>query len=366
MRLSLVRRLTPFGAVYVLAAYVVYLTICGVPIMRPSPDIRDVPPSPQPPVQANCSLEFDESVTVRIRLPSPDAPLQTNYSDEPTRILYLTQTEECLPDHLKSALRNSSACRCDVVVLSYKKACNDISLPHVEYLFNKSTTWTTGRNLLFHSKIHNRSEGYLYFIMMDDDIEPRWTKTAKGRNTNPWRSFEEFIMRVQPAVAALDLREKFLNAKLELRKLNNCSTELEYIPTVGYDAAFNAFHYKAIEHLLPYWDRMESCSWFSSQVYNIVWSEITFRGQVVICTDLLALNSLHRKYPRNYWIYKDLPPILRSITQRVPVNCQNASVLQEWRAKGIPHGWSTSATYCLPPPQPNQTIVHVPFKNFIC
>ncbi len=337
-RLVLVWRLSLFFAVIVLTAYVVYLTSCrgpGAPIMR---------------------------------LPSPYAPLQDNYSvsDEPTRILYLTQTEECLPDHLKSALGNSSACRCDVVVLSYKKVCNDTSLPHIEYLFDKSTTWTTGRNLLFHSKIHNRSEGYLYFIMMDDDIEPCWTKlkTAKGRNTNPWRSFEEFIMRVQPPVAALDLREKYLTAKLELRRLNNCSTELEYIPTVGYDAAFNAFHYKAIEHLLPYWDRMESLNWFSSQLYNIVWSEIVFRGQVVLRTDLVALNSLHRNYPRNFQLSKGLPSILKSITQRVPANCQNASVLQEWRIKGIPHGWSTSATYCLPPPQPNQTIV--PFKNFIC
>ncbi len=149
--------------------------------------------------------------------------------------------------------------------------------------------------------------------------------------------------------------------------INNCSTELEYIPTVVYDAAFNAFHYKAIEHLLPYWDRMESCSWYSSQQYNIVWSEIVFHGQVVLHTYLLALNPRHCKYPR-YWgrAYKYLPPMLKSITQRVPANCQNASVLEEWRTRGLPHGWSTSgsAVYCLPPPRPNKTIV--PFKNFIC
>ncbi len=85
-----------------------------------------------------------------------------------------------------------------------------------------------------------------------------------------------------------------------------------------------------------------------------------FRGQVVLRTDIVGLNRQHRKYPRNRRIYKDLPPILRSITQRVPVNCQDASVLQEWRTEGLSHGWST----CLPPPPPNQTIV--PFKNFTC
>ncbi len=40
----------------------------------------------------------------------------------------------------------------------------------------------------------------------------------------------------------------------------------------------NAFHYKAVEHLLPYWDKMENVSWYYSAVYNIVWNEIVFRG----------------------------------------------------------------------------------------
>ncbi len=108
---------------------------------------------------------------------------QDNYSpesDEPTRILYLTQTEECLPGHLRSALGNSSACQCDVVVLSYKNVCKDSSLPHVRYLFNRSTTWTTGRNL-FTFNIHNTSGGYLYFILMDDDIRLSWAQTTKGK-----------------------------------------------------------------------------------------------------------------------------------------------------------------------------------------
>ncbi len=340
--MTAVRRRSLFCAVLVivLAAYIVYQTTCGATIMR--------------------SLSSDALI---------DASLQDNYS-EPTRILYLTQTEECLPDHLKSALGNSSACHCDVVVLSFKKACNDTSLPHVEYLFNSSTTWTTGRNLLFHSKIHDRSEGYLYFIMMDDDIQPYWAKTAKGRSTtnlNPWRSFEEFIMRVQPPVAALEPFETEMTKKLEHRMLNNCSTELEYIPVVQYDGAFNAFHYKAVEHLLPYWDQMESFSWYCSQVYLIVWTEIVFPEQVVLRTDLLARNTRHHRYPR-FWerMHTYLPRMLKNITQRVPANCQKASVLQEWRTKGLPHGWtpSGSATYCLPPPRPNQTIV--PFKNFIC
>ncbi len=241
--------------------------------------------------------------TNKLRATRPLYTPQDNYSpesEEPTRILYLTQTEECLPDHLRSALGNSSACQCDVV-LSYKNVCKDSSLPNVRYLFNCSTTWTTGRNLLFTSNIHNRNGEYLYFILMDDDLHLRWAKTTRGnrfKNTNPWRSFEDFIKRVQPAVAALELRERILNRKLANRRNKKCSTVEEYILTLWYDAAFNAFHYKAVQHSLPYWDKMENLSWYISAVHNIIWNEIVFRGQVVLHKDLIADNQQHRPYPR--------------------------------------------------------------------
>ena len=67
------------------------------------------------------------------------------------KMLYLVQTESCLPLHLRlvDVMGNTSICMCDVLVLSYKQPCNDtLSLPHVEHIFNSSTTWTTGRNLL--------------------------------------------------------------------------------------------------------------------------------------------------------------------------------------------------------------------------
>ena len=75
-------------------------------------------------------------------IPRPRPAFQTSLlpSSSSTWILYLLQTEECLPSHLKSVFVNSSACPCDVVVLSYKKVCTDTSLSNVKYLFNRSTT----------------------------------------------------------------------------------------------------------------------------------------------------------------------------------------------------------------------------------
>lgn len=282
-----------------------------------------------------------------------------------SKILYLLQTEECLPKHLRSALGNPCACQCDVAVLSYKKRCTD-TLSHVKYIFNSSTSWTTGRNLLFNVYIRNQTERYLYYILMDDDIflhcEERWCSRLHSRN--PWRLFEEFLRRVRPAVAALQLslpgtqrvKHKFCPIAV--------GSDIEYSPTVWYNGAFNAFHHQAVEHLLPYWDRLENISIWYSQVYNIVWSEIVFRGQVVLHRHLYAFNKKHRPYARDGDYQSVLPMMLSDIKGRIPERCRTAPLIVEWEEVGVPHGLSESSTNCLPPPLPNQTIT--PYSMFVC
>ena len=283
--------------------------------------------------------------------PKPLTPINSN----DTRILYLLQTEECLPSHLKSALGNPSRCQCDVVVLSYKRICNDTSLSNVRYLFNRSTTWTTGRNLLFYTNIciHQRSERYLYYILMDDDIQLGWTGKV-GRIKDPWRRFEEFLLRVQPAVAALAISSDSVPGP------RKCYVGQEYSPTVWFDAAINAFHFKAVEHILPYLDRFDNISWCYSQLYNIVWCEIVFTGQVVMHREIHAFNNKHRPYPKRNpepgeWD-TILPTILKDIREKIPENCRNSSLIREWEREKSSHGMMRSSTYCLPAPLPNQPV----------
>ena len=266
------------------------------------------------------------------------------------RILYLLQTEECLPSHLESVLGNSSACQCDVVVLSYKRICTDASLSNVRYLFNQSTTWTTGRNLLFYTNIYHRSDSYLYYILMDDDIQLGWTRNV-SRIKDPWRSFEEFLLRVQPAVAAIPIS---WHAERGPKKCHG----KEYSPTVWFDAAFNAFHFKAVEHILPYLDRFDNISWYYSQLYNIVWCEIVFTGHVVMHRELIAFNKKHRSYPKRNTGGWDafIPTILKDLRERIPGNCRNSSLIWEWERGKSVYGKMRSSTYCLPPPLPNQPV----------
>ena len=283
------------------------------------------------------------------------------------KFLYLVQTESCLPGHLRSVdvLGNASFCQCDILVLSYKQPCNDtLSLPHVEYIFNSSTTWTTGRNLLFEIAMEKRGT-YLYYIFMDDDIV---LVAKQNKSINPWRKFEDSLERIQPAVGVLALDHKTkrvhkTNCRLCLSKLyqarqkKRCSLNetTEFIPVVAFDPAFNAFHHQSVQYILPYSNRYDAISWWYSQMYFIIKCEIMFEGQVMVHTIVNAVNTQHRPYPRVPLVRSIVDAIVKEVEGEIPKEYQNTSLMMEWKKKGRDHEW-TSTTLCLPPPPPHKPI----------
>lgn len=282
----------------------------------------------------------------------------------PTRSLYTVQTESCLPDHLSSAeaLGNASACQCDVLVLSYKTECirNAPTSSHIEYLFVPSITWTAGRNLLY-QVAWRRSERYLYYIFMDDDIHLE--VKSNTTKTNPWRLFEDFLRRVEPAVGVVDgSGRQCLPVVYKARKSLGCvlDDEVECVPTPRFDAAFNAFHYKAAKYLLPYTVNFDAISWWYPVVYMEIKSEVIFQGHVVIHTNLIAINKRHRPYKRKAPSKSDIVNMADEIEAGLPKKFQHVDVLQEWRKDGVQHERRSSTT-CLPPPYPHMPVI--PFRT---
>lgn len=172
----------------------------------------------------------------------------------PSRFLYLSQTENCLPNNLLSVdvIGNSTACQCDVLVLSYKHKCSKNPHKHVTYLFNSSTSWASGRNFLYENA-QTRGKVYLYYIFLDDDIG----LSTKTPNANPWREFEDFLKQIEPAVAAINTDTNgMLQHVLNGRKQKGCplnkTLNYSYVPTARFDPAMNAYHYEAAEYILPY------------------------------------------------------------------------------------------------------------------
>ena len=280
-----------------------------------------------------------------------------------TKFFYLVETESCLPRHLNTTetIGNDSTCQCDILVLSFKSACNISGPPHIKYIFNSSLTWAAGRNLLY--EVARRSEKYLYYIFMDDDIFLQLK--LPGRKENPWRLFENFLRRIQPAVAVVDgSGSQYLPRILNARNHLGCklANKTEYVPTPRFDAAFNAFHYKAVDYILPYSQKFDSISWWYPVVYAEIKTEIIFQGHSVIHTGLLAVNTKHRPYKRKPPVNRGLLNIIKRVEAELPIKYQNASLLLEWRKDAVKENKrhsQVSSTICLPPPPP-----HMPIKPF--
>ncbi|XP_064401539.1 uncharacterized protein LOC135347464 [Halichondria panicea] len=254
----------------------------------------------------------------------------------PTRFVYLTQTESCIPTYLKSpkVIGDSEACQCDIIILSFKKECNDTStsFPHVQYIFNsgKSTTWTVGRNLLYQAA-KERKEKYMYYIFMDDDLQ---LIMADKKNTqNPWRMYEESLKTFQLAVVTLLItyEQRGFSRKTFPERLNCELTG--YIQVYDMDAIFNAFHYQAIDYILPYTTSFDSVGWWHSQVYLMIKCNILFNDEVVIDPRIKVINSRHRDYPRKEF-FDDVNQIVTDIRSETPEKYRKSvePILQQWLA----------------------------------
>ena len=282
------------------------------------------------------------------------------FSPPPSRLVYLIQAGSCLPDSLSSveALGNSTTCGCDVLVLSYKQMCTDPPPAHVEYISACSpTSWNEGRNLLL-EVARKRSEKYLFYIFMDDDIILRGR--SKGRPTKHpgWRGFENFLRQIQPAVGAVDTNHNNMVANTnKARQSQGCGFKRSqgYIPAIHFDGALNAFHYQAVEYILPYPLNFDNISWWFSQTYVRVKSKVIFPGQVVLHCGSFATNQMSRPYPRKYVTESDLQDIVEMVQADFPRIYQNASLLLEWKKYGLQHPNKSPVT-CLPPPRPKKPI----------
>ncbi len=192
---------------------------------------------------------------------------------------------------------------------------------------------------------------------MDDDI----VLSTTTKYQNPWREFETFLKKIQPAVAAVDTfpEHQCLPMVYKARKVQGCglNKSAECLPVVAYDPAFIAFHYQAVEYLLPYPEKFDAETWWASGLLVEVKSEIMFRGQVVIHTGLHANNSIHRPYPRRFKHGHNF--IINEVVAELPTKYQESSLALEWKRDGIIKHQRNSATLCLPPPLP-----HMPIKPY--
>ena len=169
-------------------------------------------------------------------------------------------------------LTNRSTPTSDVIVLvwgegtsgalCFDRACG--AYQRGTLLYRPKTTWNTGRNQLLQTALEC-PRNYTYFIFMDGDAEIVEARDFGFNTGDPYRTFEGYLRRWQPAVS-------FPGFFADPKEMQG----LEVSVTYNFDAIVNAFHREALEMLLPYdthWDRR---SWWYSQYCVIMLSAAFF------------------------------------------------------------------------------------------
>ena len=310
---------------------------------------------------------FDYAIILNI--PANIFLARTEITKESARrpFVFLTQTEQCLSPKLIQNLKlnTSWGCRCDVIVLSYKQECIEDKPLHFTYLFDRRTTWGSGRNLLFFHAMDQRP-GYTYYIFTDDDVVLKFSDayTPVMKQFTPISAFQNWLLDFEPAVGVVDyeLRAGGQRVRNKMRTVcgNFNSTSLAN-PTIFFDPLFNAFHVNAVHHIFPLDTHHEGTNWWLTDKYVASVVELKFRGQALLFFPVAVENPLHRGYPKSLQGTKEAwQGFIDDVQKKAPLQYANHSLFEEYR-KNPGLYVETSRTYCMKVTR-HQPIV--PFAHF--
>ena len=311
--------------------------------------------------------KIDTSSVADFHEADPNATV-TMKADEATSIpskpfIYLTQTEQCLPQHLASStgFGDGKTCNCDVIVLSYKKECGDEKPLHISYVFAKESTWTTGRNLLYFVAIE-RIRHYHYYIFLDDDVELGFNpfSSQEMKRLTPFRAFEQWLLDDEPALGVAEYINNGKRLSEKRRVVCGINDSSIVLPVMWFDALFNAFHHQAIRHILPLPTQFDKENWWISQLHVIYSVELIFRGQALEYDAIIAYNRQHRAYPRGM-VSARVPDIIEGIQNKAPTVYQNRTLFKTLKTSQLQRYSMKTTTYCM-----NKTHRYpiVPYSHF--
>ena len=267
--------------------------------------------------------------------------------------IYLTETEQCLPRNLASSsqIGDPETCNCDVIVLSFRAKCQENNQSHITYLFDPNTLFASGRNVHFFAAL-DRRPGYHYYIFINDDTKLMFNEFTPANMTkmSPFRAVEDWLLDYEPAVGVLDYKVHHGASTVLYKRKNICGINDPslVLPTVFFDAIFNAFHHKAVEHVLPYPTQYERGCMYCCHRDTMIAIEVKFGGQALLFAPVTAGNLKHRKYDRSA---KNMTTISREFIARIkqgaPPMVKNHVIFEMLHAGPKTYLDSKSPSFCV-------------------
>ena len=150
----------------------------------------------------------------------------------------------------------------------------------------------------------DRKKHYLYYIFSDGDIKlvdnnlhyPKGVtkdfERFKNSGKNNFVKFENVLMEYKPAVASVEnqfVQELFVTYQFPV------DVRLNFMV---FDAQFNGYHHSVLDDLLPYDNRDQKFSYWTSQAIQQCRALLRYHGHVFSVTPIIGLNNAHSSYPK--------------------------------------------------------------------
>jgi len=190
--------------------------------------------------------------------------------NEPTQFLYLVQGKTFLEKPRFSG-------RSHTICLTYET-------PAAFCDHRPGTTWTSGRNRLWHLAVQ-LPHRYEYYIFLDDDV---YLITGK--------LFEGMLLKWRPAVGVPGWAGHYPQP---WKPPNN---ESEAVTLTAYQGFATAFHRDVVFNslVLPYYDGMDEFSWWTSQLYAVYLGGIFHPDEVYGFQKVQCGNDRTGNYPKRW------------------------------------------------------------------
>jgi hypothetical protein len=155
---------------------------------------------------------------------------------------------------------------------------------------------------------------YHYFIFGDGDVQLKLTQLGRGarpRERNPWRAFEAFLLKREPAVGCPSYAWHLTGGALN---------ESEACQTLRFfDAVLNAFHHEALSVLLPYYDLLDEGSECYSQNLLCSLAADLYPGHVMQTNEVKVINTQSLRAPAEFVLARPEHLYLESLRDPVRV-----------------------------------------------
>ena len=136
---------------------------------------------------------------------------------------------------------------------------------------------------------------------------------------------------------------------------NTFSSTDEYFPAVWFDGMFNALW----DLFLPYWNKFDTTSWWFSEWYVNIMTDVAFHGQAILLGRVTADNAVHRPYPKQVHDAAVLKSVANDVRSVIPDKYRQTTerLLKRWGTEYVDILTTVTDTYCKPLPPLNPDLV---------